>query len=70
MSTLHNRGPPAAWQGPRLRINQRTANTAVMPTKCHPSAQRECYLSPPSLIALTAGECAYGLLNGGQQALN
>ena len=27
-----------------------------MPTKCHPSAQRECYLSPPVVQTATLGD--------------
>ena len=66
MSTLHNRGPPAACQGPRIKINQRTANAAVMPTKCHPSAQRKCYLSPRLLTALVSEVLVQPAISEGQ----
>jgi len=56
MSTLHNRGPPAAWQGPGIKINQRTANAAVMPTSVtHPPRESVTYPPRPSVRATPCG---------------
>jgi hypothetical protein len=47
MSTVHNRGPPAAWQGPN-EIKRKRPNS--IPTPCYPSAQRMCHLTARPLM--------------------
>jgi hypothetical protein len=49
MSTLHNRGPPAARQGPRTDQSSNNSQYRIPNNPCYPSAKRKCHLSARSL---------------------